>query len=65
MYLSTHQKRPPYSHISWLLQHLLEVSYVVALYHLRAERQGGQEGRIQQRFSIISPEEEAVSSCSP
>jgi len=42
------------------------VSYGVPLYHFRAERQGGQEeSRIKQRFSIITPEEEAASLCTP
>lgn len=43
-----------------------KVSYGVPLYHFRAERQGGQEERrIKQRFSIITPEEEAASLCTP
>lgn len=66
MHISTYQtENTPCSLISWLLEHLPEVSYVVALCHSGAERQGGQEERIQQRFSVTRPEKAAASSCSP
>lgn len=66
MYIPIYQtENIPCSHISWVLQRLPEVSYAVALYHLRAERKGGQEGRTEQRFSTTTPEEEAESPCSP
>lgn len=43
-----------------------KMSYGVPLYHFRAERWGGQEERrIKKRFSIITPEEEAESLCTP
>lgn len=64
IYLSTRQKTFPVVTSAGCCNVYLRC-HAVALYHLRAERKGGKEGRTEQRFSTTTPEEEAESPCSP